>query len=57
MAVLNGRGAVGQQASAPGELDQAKPAGAHGAEAFEIAEARNVLAVGAGGFENGLAWR
>ena len=30
---------------------------AAGAEAFEIAEARNVLAVGAGGFENGLAWR
>ena len=54
-AVLDGRGAGGQQAVGSGELDHADAACADCAEALEIAERGNLLAVGAGRFKNGVA--
>ncbi len=55
-AFLHGRGAGGQQAIRASQFDHAQAASAHGTEAFEIAERRNVLSIGARRFQDGIAF-
>jgi hypothetical protein len=54
-AVLDGRGAGGQQAVSAGQLHHADAACTNGAEALQVAERGNLLSVGAGGLEDGVA--
>ena len=54
-AFLHGRGAGGKKAIGAGELDDADAAGTDGAEALEIAERGNVLAIGASRLKDGFS--